>query len=449
MSAVKRQRTVVGDGSLALRIGDRIRSARLNAGLTQQQLADGRYTKSYISALEKGHAKPSMAALSFIAQRLALPPAQFLAGDDVRWTRLEADLLLASGRWQEAVDAYEAMSPTSTERSIRAEVLRGQAEALCRLGRGVEAIGPATEAVALFMALGREADAALAGYWLANALYLEENTAEARSILRAWLDRIRGGLQVDPDLQMRMLTAIAYVETWDGDHAAAVTYLEEARALSIDLDDRRRAAFLSALALAHQESGNLEYAISTGIESLALFRAADASHEAALLENNLANAYLAVGNLARARELAVDARRQYERINDDRELARVLDTEARISLAGGEVEKAVGLAKRAVAVARAVDNRKAMADALLTLARAAVAAKETELITNSYERAARLLRRHGPRMRLQQVLGEWAEVLAGTGQHEQAYQLMREALRYSADAGSAVEERDGGLATTG
>jgi len=52
-------------------------------------------------------------------------------------------------------------------------------------------------------------------------------------------------------------------------------------------------------------------------------------------------------------------------------------------------------------------------------------------------------------MRLQQVLGEWAEVLAGTGQHEQAYQLMREALRYSADAGSAVEERDGGLATTG
>src|SRR5262245_51800213 len=78
---------------LALRIGTRIRAARLAAGLTQQQLAEGRYTKAYISALEQGHAKPSMAALDFIASRLGLPPSTFLGRDD-RWDRLEADLLL-------------------------------------------------------------------------------------------------------------------------------------------------------------------------------------------------------------------------------------------------------------------------------------------------------------------------------------------------------------------
>ena len=43
--------------------------------MTQQQLAEGRYTKAYISALEQGHAKPSMAALDFIAGRLGLPPS--------------------------------------------------------------------------------------------------------------------------------------------------------------------------------------------------------------------------------------------------------------------------------------------------------------------------------------------------------------------------------------
>ena len=40
-----------------------------------------------------------------------------------------------------------------------------------------------------------------------------------------------------------------------------------------------------------------------GNQSLALFRAAEAKDEAALIENNLANAYLALGNLTRASEL--------------------------------------------------------------------------------------------------------------------------------------------------
>ena len=61
-----RRRIVVDDSALADGIGGRIRQARLAAGLTQQQLAAGRYTKAYISALEKGHAKPSMAAASSV-----------------------------------------------------------------------------------------------------------------------------------------------------------------------------------------------------------------------------------------------------------------------------------------------------------------------------------------------------------------------------------------------
>jgi len=92
---VKRRRTVVDDSALTTRIGQRIRVARLEAGLTQQQLADGRYTKAYISALEKGHAKPSLAALHHISARLRLPAAHFLRDADEHWSRLDADLLLA------------------------------------------------------------------------------------------------------------------------------------------------------------------------------------------------------------------------------------------------------------------------------------------------------------------------------------------------------------------
>ncbi|HEU4571954.1 MAG TPA: helix-turn-helix transcriptional regulator, partial [Candidatus Limnocylindrales bacterium] len=85
------------DLDLARQIGGRIKAARLRAGLTQKQLAEPRYTKAYISALENGLIKPSMAALRFLAKRLGSEPAAFLADEDSAWQRLDAELRLASG----------------------------------------------------------------------------------------------------------------------------------------------------------------------------------------------------------------------------------------------------------------------------------------------------------------------------------------------------------------
>jgi tetratricopeptide (TPR) repeat protein len=269
----------------------------------------------------------------------------------------------------------------------------------------------------------------LAGYWLANAHYLAENMAEARSILRMLLDRVRAGTRIDPDLRIRLLAGASYVETWDGNHEAAVAYLEEARGLSADMDDRRRAAFLSALASAYYDSGDLEGAVRAGNQSLALFRAADAKYEAALIENNLANAYLALGNLTRASELVNQAHREHDRAGDGRQLPAVLDTEARIRLAGGDVDEAVRLAERAVDAAQAVGNQKALTDARLTLARAAVQADRTDDALAQFEHVASTLREDGPRSRLAEVLSEWADVLAARGDHEKAFELMREAVR--------------------
>ena len=68
----KRRRVVVDESALAEAIGARIKQARLAAGLTQAQLAGDRYTKAYVSALEHGLAKPSMAALTFLSERLGV-----------------------------------------------------------------------------------------------------------------------------------------------------------------------------------------------------------------------------------------------------------------------------------------------------------------------------------------------------------------------------------------
>src|SRR5918997_5069640 len=100
------------DRELARRIGHRIREARQRVGLTQQQLAGERYTKAYVSALETGIARPSMVALTYLAERLNLPASHFLDVEHPAWNRLEVDMRLASGAWQEAVDGYTALLGT-------------------------------------------------------------------------------------------------------------------------------------------------------------------------------------------------------------------------------------------------------------------------------------------------------------------------------------------------
>ena len=288
-SRTARTRTVVvvDNSHVARRVGDRIKQARVRAGMTQAELSKGRYTAAYISALERGLAKPSMAALTFISERLGVPVPDLVAEERPAASRLEADLLLASGDAQSALDRYDdLLEHAGDDRRRRAELLRGRAEALVRLDRAADAIRPAAEAAELFDALGSAADAAWARYWLAGAHYLGDNTAEAQSIYHALLAADRAGLQVAPDFRFRLLTQLGNTEAWDGDPDRALTYMEEARALIGDVSLRQRAAFLSGLSLQYRRAGDLERSIRVAHESLALYHAADAERDEAVLEMN-------------------------------------------------------------------------------------------------------------------------------------------------------------------
>lgn len=427
VKASTRRRAVVDNTGLARRIGQRLRQARLAAGLTQQQLAGERYTKAYVSALENGLSKPSMAALTYLAERLGVPPEGFIGEESRSWGRLETDLALAAGRWDQAVDAYQGLLEPRLPRAQRAELLRGLAEGLARLDRGPEAAAAAAEAVQLFTGLGREADAALSSYWLSCAEYQQENTVEAIAILRGILDKIRGGLRVEPDFELRLLMALSSNESRDGNHAVALAYLEEIRGLAERLDDRRRAAYLYDLAYSYRETGDYEAAIRAGGASLALFRAAEAELEVAALENDLALSYVALGVTEKAEELARSSHARLARLGDERWLAHILDTEARIALARGSLDEARQSAGQALALARRTSNQKATISALVTLGRAARAQGQGAVAAAWYEEAAALARRAG-RARAREVLGEWAQVVADSGDHERAFELMREAV---------------------
>jgi len=428
MKTATRRRVVVDNRALAADIGTRIRRARLHAGLTQQQLAGERYTKAYVSALENGLAKPSMAALTFLTERLGTTPAALLANTSQAWSRLEADLHLAAGRWQDALDGYFSLLEGTPDRSMRAEILLGASEALCRTDRPADAIGPAAEAAAAFEALGRDEDKARAEYWLASAQNQVDNPDEARAILRSLIDRLRAGLSVDPDFRARVLIALAMVEVHHGGASTALGYLEEARALTADLDDRSRGMFLKSLADGYREAGDLEGAIRVGLQGLALLRSAQAHLDAGYLENQLALAYVAAGNVSKAREIVRTARASALARRDDRLASYLADTDARVALEGGNAARALELADEAVGLAQSSENEKGLLDALATRARALSGLGRNAEAAESFEQAAELARDHAPASRRREILSAWADVLAALGRHDEAYALAREAL---------------------
>ena len=427
MRTVVRRSLAAEDRDLAKQIGARLRAARREAGLTQQQVAADRYTKAYVSALENGLIKPSMAALRFLAVRLGTTPSDLLADADERWAGLEAELRLAAGDWQSAADRFEAALERTPEGRSRGRLMVGLAEALFRLGRSAEAIRVASEADDRLSRAGLRADARRARYWLAAAHHQSDNPAEARLLFEQLLADHGSDAPLDPDLHVRLLIALAAVVTHAGEPQRALLLLEEARGIRTDMDDRRRATLLASLALGYRATGDMEAAVRNAFQALALFRSSDAVIESATIENELALIFLGMGNLEAARTHAREARQSYEALHQDFFLAHVFDTEAQIALADGDTAMAVDRAVAAADLARRTGNKKAEISALLTEARAARSRGEQERAGEILGGAVELAR-DGPKPRLRELLSEWSELLAETGDHQRAYELGREAL---------------------
>jgi tetratricopeptide (TPR) repeat protein len=440
VQVARTRRVIVVDNShVARRVGERIRQARARVGLTQAQLAKGRYTAAYISALERGLAKPSMAALTFLSERLGVSIPDLVAEERPAASRLEADLLLASGKHQEALDRYDALLDSAgDDRRNRAELLRGRAEALHRLGMGTDAISPATESADLFDQMGSPADAAWSRYWLAAAHYQADNPAEARGILQQLLAQERAGLTVAPDFRFRLLVQLGNVEAWDGRTDTALTYMEEARSLVEDASLGQRAAFLSGLALQYRRTGDLERSIRVGQEAMALYGVVDTERERAALEINLALAFIELGNLERAADHLGRSRDIATRLVDTRLGSDVSEAEAQLAFAQGDAESARRLAQNALDASREGGSYLAGAGALLTLARLARRRGDADDAETNYAKAVALLHEHRANVRARDVLVEWAGVRTERGDHAGANELYVTAVGRGSGAARAL-----------
>lgn len=99
-------------------VATRLRQLRLDRGLTQQQLAEPRYTGAFVSTIEAGRRRPSPAALEHFASRLGVDAEELETGVSRGERALsqiaiqEARALVASGK---SADALAVASETESK----------------------------------------------------------------------------------------------------------------------------------------------------------------------------------------------------------------------------------------------------------------------------------------------------------------------------------------------
>src|SRR3954465_3627444 len=138
-----------------LRLGERLRQLRVAAGLTQTELAGERFSKEYVSQIERGKTRPTGETIAWLAGRLEVDPGYLANGVStdqrgrVEATLTRAEALVEAHRYEEAVAEFEQVRPAvaaTGAAELDARLLSGEAWARMHQGELREAMDLLTRA---------------------------------------------------------------------------------------------------------------------------------------------------------------------------------------------------------------------------------------------------------------------------------------------------------------
>lgn len=336
-------------------LGQRVRQARVARGLTQSELADSRFSKQYVSQIERDQLRPTEATLRWIADRLGVD-TQFLAtGVDGRELERVESVIARGEAALEAHDYAEAITllagvtesvPAEAAPALDLRALLAESWARMYIGEMRAALPLLTRARELaedpvfsdvdraevLFRLGccryRLASVSTALALFTEALDLAERSGipcdRLRSRIFGWRSRcyrrqrdweaaredVERALELAEALDDRRATADAYflgalVSERRGQWVAARSYAERAKVLYEEIDDRANTGKLLTTL------GGLTFLLGKPDESIPLFKQAFAvalevgsDADAAQAVSSLAQVHLRTGQLELAEQQA-------------------------------------------------------------------------------------------------------------------------------------------------
>ena len=349
----------------ALGLGERLRQLRVAAGLTQGELAGDRFSKEYVSQIERGKTRPTAETIEWIAQRLGVD-ASFLANgvstDErgrVEAALARAEALANSDRFVEAIEEYESLHSAvratgSNELEVR--LLVGEARARTVDGQIKPAITLLEQARLISESASfSDVERAEILFRLGIARYKLSSISTAVGLFNAALELAeRSGLPCD-QLRANILEARSRCYRRQRDFAAAKEDVERALQLAESLNDRpaMAEAYFQASIVAERE-GQWGHARSYAEQAKSLYEELAQHRQVGRVLNNLGGLNFLLGNP----EAAVPSLKESFRIaidlGHDVDAAFAVSSLAQVHLRTGNVEQAEEQARHAL---RLLDDR--------------------------------------------------------------------------------------------
>jgi tetratricopeptide (TPR) repeat protein len=350
--------------------------------MTQVELADGRFTKQYVSQIERGEVIPSDELLAWLAERLGVEPMLIATGlSAADLARVESDLaagqaLLDEHRYLDAIAIFGplrqslgAEAPRWTHRGA----IRGEVWALIRLGKVTEAAELLGEArVTAETAAGSVDEQAEIAYLTAVCCYTLSTMAAAHVEFARALALLDEADEPNDRLRSDIYQWRSRCYRRQRDWEAAREDIDRSLELVEALDDTRRSAEVNLQAsLVAERQGRWVLARRYAETSRDLFAAAGDTVTMARVLNNvgglnhlLGDDDTAIPQLQEAFAIFVDAQLQAE-------AGYVLSSLAEIHRERGDLAEAEAVAQRALALLEGrLDHVQELGTAQLVLARA-------------------------------------------------------------------------------
>jgi tetratricopeptide (TPR) repeat protein len=352
-TAIQQQRALAAQAGL--RLGERLRQLRVAAGMTQTELAGERFSKEYVSQIERGKTKPTRETIEWIAERLGVDPgflANGVSADErgrVDAALARADALLEARRNDEALHEYEgirtavlatgmaelelrALSGEATVRMRRGEVreaitllerARGlsetrsfsdleRADVLFRLGVARYKLNSVQSAISLFdeaLKLAERSEIP-SDQLRSNVLAWRSRCYRRRRDLEAAREDVERALELAEGLNDKRTAADIYFQASiiadrEGHWVLARSYAERAKSAYEELSDRGNLGrLLNNLGGINFLLGHPEEAVAFLKDAVRIALEVGNDAEAAHAVNGIAQVHLRTGDIARAEEQA-------------------------------------------------------------------------------------------------------------------------------------------------
>jgi transcriptional regulator with XRE-family HTH domain len=340
-------------------LGTRLRQLRVSAGLTQSELAGDRFSKEYVSQIERGKTRPTAETLAWIAERLSVDVSYLQTGQswneyaEVESAVTRAEAAIEGQQYEEALSALEGLtfSPEGRELEFRALLVEGWAQMY--FGE----LRPALDVLARARELSEQhgfsdVDRADVLYRMGVCRYKLTSINTAQTLLSEALDLAdRSGMPCDR-LRSHILEWRSRCSRRQRDFEAAREDIERALELAERLDD--------TLTVAH------------------------VTFQASIVAER-------DGHWLRARALAERAKELYEAHGDQLNLGRMLNNLGGLNYLLGKSDDAITYLKRAFSVALEVGSEPDAAQAVSSLAQVHLGSGEWTLAEEQSRHALELL----------------------------------------------------------